>query len=114
MEQVPDDASIAAVRARATGPGVGAVVIGTIDGHRQPAQIALVEAVAAAVPDPTPVIAVAMRGPWDVAAYPAHVTALATYSILAGSLEAMAAVIAGRAVASGLPVAIPTLVAPAA
>ena len=35
----------------------------------------------------TPTIAVAMRGPWDVAAYPAGVTALATYSILPGSLD---------------------------
>ena len=54
----------------------------------------------------TPVIAVAMRGPWDVAAYPPTVAALATYSILPASLEALAAVLAGEAEATGcLPVA---------
>jgi hypothetical protein len=51
-------------------------------------------------------IAVAMRGPWDVASYPSGVTALATYSILPGSLDALAAVLAGDAAATGrLPVA---------
>ncbi len=80
------------------------MVIGTIDAHRQPAQLELVEAVAATG---TPVVAVALRGPWDVAAYPATVTALATYSILPGSLEALAAVLAGEAEAPGrLPVAV--------
>ena len=45
VEQAPDAASIAAVRDRAA--AARAVVIGTIDGHRQPAQIELVEALAA-------------------------------------------------------------------
>ena len=85
--------------------GLGAIVIGTIDGHRQPAQIALVEAVAA------------HRG--TTRSWPSRcaargtsrptrpgVTALATYSILPGSLDALAAVLAGRAEAPGrLPVA---------
>ncbi len=61
-------------------------------------QLDLVDAVAATG---TPTIAVAMRGPWDVAAYPAGVTALATYSILPGSLDALAAVLAGDAEAPG-------------
>jgi hypothetical protein len=74
-----------------------------IDGHRQPAQIDLVEAIAGTG---TPVVAIALRGPWDVAAYPPHITALATYSILPASLDAMAAVLAGGAQAPGrLPVA---------
>ena len=103
VEQAPDAASIAAVRDRAA--GARAVVVGTIDGHRQPAQIDLVEALAATG---TPVVAVALRGPWDVAAYPPGVTALATYSILPASLDALAAVLAGEAEAPGhLPVAIP-------
>ena len=64
----------------------------------------LVEAVAATG---TPTIAVALRGPWDVAAYPAGVTALATYSILPGSLEALAAALAGDAEPVGrLPVVV--------
>ena len=49
-----------------------------------------------------------MRGPWDVAAYPAGVASLATYSILPGSLEALAAVISGDASAQGrLPIRLP-------
>jgi beta-N-acetylhexosaminidase len=80
-------------------------VIGTIDAHRLTAQLRLLEAVAATG---TPTVAVAMRGPWDVAAYPANVTSLATYSILPGSLDALAAVLAGEAQASGrLPVKLP-------
>ena len=102
VDQAPDPAAVAAVRDRAT--TAGTVVIGTIDAHRQPAQIDLVDALAATG---TPVVAVALRGPWDVAAYPPTVTALATYSILPGSLDALAAVLAGEAVAPGhLPVAI--------
>jgi beta-N-acetylhexosaminidase len=102
VEQVPDAASIAAVRDRAA--AARAVVIGTIDGHRQPSQIELVEAVAGTG---TPAVAVAMRGPWDVAAYPSSVAALATYSVLPGSLDALAAVLVGVAEAPGrLPVAV--------
>jgi beta-N-acetylhexosaminidase len=102
VDQVPDLDSIAAVRDRAS--SARAVVVGTIDGHRQPAQIRLVEAIVATG---TPVVAVALRGPWDVADYPLGVTALATYSILPASLEALAAVLAGVAEAPGrLPVAV--------
>ena len=100
VEQRPDAAAIAAVRDRAG--TVDLVVIGTIDGHRQPEQLALLDAVAATG---TPTVAVALRGPWDVARYPAAVTALATYSILPPSLAALADVLAGRASATGrLPV----------
>jgi beta-N-acetylhexosaminidase len=103
VEQAPDPTSIAAVRDRAS--TARAVVIGTIDAHRQPAQIDLVEALAATG---TPVVAVALRGPWDVASYPPGVTALATYSILPASLDALAAVLAGQAVARGcVPVELP-------
>ena len=106
VDQAPDAGSIAAVRDRAA--QARAVVVGTIDGHRQPAQLDLVEAIAATG---TPVVAVAMRGPWDVAAYPPGVTALATYSILPASLDALAAVLAGEAEAPGkLPVAVSDLV----
>jgi beta-N-acetylhexosaminidase len=102
VEQAPDAASIAAVRDRAARSR--GVVVGTIDGHRQPAQIRLVEVLAATG---TPVIAVALRGPWDVAAYPPGVTVLATYSILPGSLDALAAVLTGEASARGtLPVSV--------
>ena len=103
VEQRPDAASIGAVAARAA--AAGAVVVGTIDGHRQPEQLALVEAIVATG---VPTVAVALRGPWDVGRYPAGVTALATYSILPGSLDALAAVLAGEAMPEGrLPVRVP-------
>jgi beta-N-acetylhexosaminidase len=106
VDPEPDAASVAAIRDRATAADVA--VIGTIDGHRLPEQLRLVEAVAATG---TPTIAVALRGPWDVAAYPDSVTSLASYSILPGSLDALAAVLAGEAAASGhLPVRLPSLV----
>jgi beta-N-acetylhexosaminidase len=101
--QRPSGTDIAAIRDRVLRGDVGAIVVGTIDGHRQPEQLRLVEALAGTG---TPVIAAALRGPWDVAAYPDTVTAFATYSILPTSLEALARVIAGRAEAQGrLPVA---------
>lgn len=101
--QRPDAADIAAVRAAAG--SAGAVVVGTIDCHRQTEQLALVEAISQTG---VHTVAVAMRGPWDVWAYPAGVTALATYSILPRSLEALAQVLAGSSVAEGrLPVAAP-------
>ena len=103
VEPEPDAASIAAVRSRAETADLA--VIGTIDAHRLRSQADLVEAV---VSTGTPTIAVALRSPWDVASYPAGATALATYSILPGSLAALAAVLAGGAQAPGrLPVAVP-------
>jgi beta-N-acetylhexosaminidase len=103
VEVEPDIASIDALRTRARRADLA--VIGTIDGHRFRPQLDLVEAIVATR---TPTIAVALRGPWDVAAYPNGVTALATYSILPGSLEALAAVLAGEQPAAGrLPVRLP-------
>jgi beta-N-acetylhexosaminidase len=103
VEPEPDGAAIAAVRERAQGADL--VVIGTIDAHRLRSQLDLVEAIAAT---DTPTIAVAMRGPWDVADYPAGVTALATYSILPASLAAFAAVLGANESAVGrLPVRVP-------
>jgi beta-N-acetylhexosaminidase len=101
VEPEPDPAAIAAVRDRAAAADL--VVVGTIDAHRLRSQLDLVAALAATR---TPTIAVAMRGPWDVASFPAGVTALATYSILPGSLDALATVLAGEAAATGrLPIA---------
>ena len=101
VDQAPDAAAIAAVRDRAAAADL--VVIGTIDASRQPSQVALVEAVTATG---TPVVAVALRGPWDVATYPPEATSLATYSIQPASLDALAAVLFGAASAPGrLPVA---------
>jgi len=99
VEPEPDEASIAAIRERAAAADLA--VIGTIDAHRLRAQLDMVDAVVATG---TPTIVVAMRGPWDVAAVPAGVTALATYSILPGSLDAFAAVLDGADAPGRLPV----------
>jgi len=101
VEPEPDQASIAAVRARAATADLA--VIGTIDAHRLRSQLDLVAAIAGTG---TPTIVAAMRGPWDVSAVPAGVTALASYSILPGSLEAFAAVLDGAAAPGRLPVAV--------
>lgn len=100
----PSDPEIAGVRS-----AIGAAdlaVIGTIDAHlagRGGQQRLL----AAAAETGTPVIATALRGPWDVVEYPPSVTALATYSVHPASLRALAAVMAGERPATGrLPVAI--------
>jgi beta-N-acetylhexosaminidase len=101
----PSDAEIAGLRERAG--GFDAVVVGTIEAHRQPAQAALVRAIAETG---TTTIAVAMRTPWDGAVYPAGVPAIATYSILPEPLEALASALAGEI---GCPGRLPVSVAPA-
>jgi beta-N-acetylhexosaminidase len=88
----PTDAEIAAVRDRVA--QAEAVVVGTIDGAREPSQLALLEAVALAAGD-RPVVAVALRTPWDVAWYPAGVAAVCTYSIHSASMVALADALAG-------------------
>ncbi|HEY8818294.1 MAG TPA: glycoside hydrolase family 3 N-terminal domain-containing protein [Candidatus Limnocylindrales bacterium] len=102
----PSDAEIAGLRGRAA--SFDAVVVGTIEAHRQPSQAALVRAIAETG---VPTIAVALRTPWDVAVYPEGVPAICTYSILRDSLEALARALAGEIGFPGrLPVAV---VAPA-
>jgi beta-N-acetylhexosaminidase len=98
----PSDAEIAGLRRRAG--SFDAVVIGTIEAHRQPAQAELVRAIFATG---VPTIAVALRTPWDVAVYPEVVPAICTYSILRDSLEALARALAGEIGFPGrLPVAV--------
>jgi len=99
IEPEPDEASIAAIGARAAVADLA--VIRTIDAHRLRAQLDTVDVVAATG---TPTIVVAIRGPWDVAAVPVGVMALATYSILPGSLDAFAAVLHGADAPGRLPV----------
>ena len=57
-------------------------------------QAALVEAVLATG---RPLVTVALRTPWDLAAYPAAATHLCTYSILPASMDALAAALFGAA-----------------
>ena len=99
----PGDAEIGGLRTRAE--SFDAVVVGTIEAHRQSRQAALVRAIAETG---TPTVAVAMRTPWDAVVYPAGVPAIATYSILPDSLEALARALAGEIGFPGrLPVAVP-------
>ena len=97
----PDDRAIAAVRERAT--GAAAIIAGTLAVASGSGQARLVDALLDAGP---PVVTVALRTPWDLAAYPTSTTHLCTYSILPGPLEALARVLVGRGEAPGrLPVA---------
>ena len=103
VDQVPAADQIAAALDRAA--TADTIVVGTIDAHRQTGQVDLVDAL---IRTGRPTVAVALRGPWDVALFPPESTTLATYSILPGSLAALAEVLAGRARATGrLPVSIP-------
>ncbi len=91
------DVEIAAVRTAAL--RADAVVIGTIDAVVDPSQGRLVRAILATG---RPTVTVALRMPTDLAAYPDSGTALATYSILPESLDALAALLVGAGEASGL------------
>lgn len=82
-----------------------AVVVATLTAG--PEQAALVEALASTG---TPVVSVAARTPFDLAAYPKIGTHLCTYSIQPASMEALAEVVLGITAPRGrLPVAIPGL-----
>jgi len=82
-----------------------AVVVGTITAGDE--QAALVEALLATG---RPVVTVALRTPFDLAAYPGAGTHLCTYSILGPSMDALADVLFGVEPARGtLPAAIPGL-----
>ena len=93
VDVAPSEDDIAALRRLAANGDVDAVVVGTIEAHRQPAQAALVNALAATG---TPTVAVAMRTPWDASVYPAGIPAIATYSINPDPLEALARTLAGE------------------
>src|SRR5262249_23525070 len=80
----PDEPGIAAVRDRAAGAGL--VVLGTVSAFTDPAQASLVEAVLALG---VPTITVALRAPFDLAAYPRSTTHACTYGILEPSCEAL-------------------------
>jgi beta-N-acetylhexosaminidase len=98
----PLRSDIAAVREQAADAGL--VVIGTIAATPGSPQAELVEAVQDAG---VPVIAVALRTPFDLLAYPRVGTYVCTYGLLEPSLEALADTLFGRAPFAGrLPAAI--------
>lgn len=97
LEARISDDEVASLRDRATAADL--VVLGTVDALGQPSVAALARAL---VTTGTPVIAVALRGPWDADAYPEVGTVLATYGIQPPSLAALAAVLWGEASVTGL------------
>jgi beta-N-acetylhexosaminidase len=90
------DGEIAVIRDRAA--AVDLVVLGTVDAIGQPTVAALARAV---VPTGTPVLAVALRGPWDADAYPEVGTVLATYGIQPPSLAAFSSALFGETTVTG-------------
>jgi beta-N-acetylhexosaminidase len=94
----PTAAEIAALRERAA--GWDAAVVGTISATPGSPQADLVEAL---LSTGRPVVTVALRTPWDLAAYPRAGTHVATFSILRESMEALAAALFGAAGAAGAP-----------
>jgi len=81
------------------------VLIGTVNACAQPGQAALVNAV---LRSGRATIVAALRLPYDLTAFPSAGTYLCTYSVLAPSMTALAAVLFGAAPAEGqLPVTIP-------
>jgi beta-N-acetylhexosaminidase len=83
------------------------VIVGTINAADHHGQAALVNALLAVQ---VPTVAVALRLPYDLAAYPAAPTYVCTYSILPPALAALADVLWGETPPTGrLPVAIPGL-----
>jgi beta-N-acetylhexosaminidase len=80
------------------------VIIGTIAAHMQPGQAELVNRLNQTG---KPLIAVAMRTPYDILAYPDVKTYLCTYGILEPSMQALARVLFGKRPCTGsLPVSI--------
>jgi beta-N-acetylhexosaminidase len=99
----PSPAQVGALRAALARHDL--VVVGTINASGHPGQAALVRALVAAG---LPTVAVALRMPYDLAAYPTVGTYACTYSILPPSMVALADALWGRIPFAGrLPVSIP-------
>jgi beta-N-acetylhexosaminidase len=105
VDHSPSDAEIAAIRESAR--VAAAVVVGTTAALLEPAQAALVEAL---LEVGRPTVTVALRTPFDLAAYPAARCHVAAYGILPPTLDALADALAGAAGFPGrLPAAVPGL-----
>jgi beta-N-acetylhexosaminidase len=102
----PTRAEIAEVRLRAESYDL--LIVGTISATAGSPQAELVEALAATG---RPLVTVALRTPWDLAAYPSVKTHACTYSILPESMEALAAALFGRAREAAFPGRLPVSIA---
>jgi beta-N-acetylhexosaminidase len=102
----PTRSEIADLRLRAEGYDV--LVVGTVGATAGSPQADLVEALA---DTGRPLVTVALRTPWDLAAYPRVLTHACTYSILPESMEALAAALFGRARGAAFPGRLPVSIA---
>ncbi len=101
----PPETEIAAVCRQASAYDL--VIVGTLNAYAQTEQGALVNAL---LSTGVPLIAVAMRTPYDLQSYPDISTYLCSYSILEPSMEALVQILWGDRPAVGrLPVSIPDL-----
>jgi beta-N-acetylhexosaminidase len=87
--------------------GFDLVIVGTINASAYPAQAAFLNGL---LQQKTPVVAVALRMPYDITAYPEAPTYACTYSILRPALDAVADALWGKVPFTGrLPVTLPRL-----
>ncbi len=101
----PAQSDVAALREKASGYDL--IVVGSINAADYAGQSALVNAL---LETEVPVIAVALRLPYDIAAYPGAPTYICTYSIQPPSMDALADALWGCIPFSGVPpVSIPSL-----
>ncbi|MGH8923769.1 MAG: hypothetical protein ACRDWA_03860 [Acidimicrobiia bacterium] len=103
IDQEPSDSQIAAVSEAAAGHDL--VIAGTIDAGRGQASL-----ITKLVATGRPLIAVALRTPYDLARYPSAATYVCTDGIHPASMEALAAALFGEVSFPGrLPAAVPGL-----
>jgi beta-N-acetylhexosaminidase len=101
----PDLSSAAIGALRDAASAADVIVLGTVNALGDPS---VPELASALVSTGRPVIAIALRGPWDAAAYPDVGTVIATYGMQEPSLAALAHAIAGDGPITGqLPVRLP-------
>ena len=83
------------------------IIVGTLNAYNQPGQQTLVQEI---LKTGIPTVVVALRLPYDLAAFPEAPTYVCTYSILEPSMRALAKAVFGHGEIKGhLPVAIPGL-----
>ena len=98
----PTSAEVAGILDRAG--GYDAIVVGTISATAGSTQAALVDGLLAIG---RPVLTVALRTPWDLAAYPTAGTHVCTYSILPESMVALASAMFGASAKAPFPGRLP-------
>jgi len=103
MPNDPTEAEVAALASRVA--GAERIIIGTINAYQQRGQVALIDTL---IDRGKSVIAVALRMPYDVSAYPRVPTCLCTYSLQPAALQAAAKALWGQLSCTGqLPVELP-------